>query len=179
MTHNQAYQSYYLRTGLVLYPSQQEAIEEILTKLLQQVPASFILLTDVTGQVVSSRGDQENTDMVALGSLVAGDLAASHEIARQTRQYQADQMVFREGQNINTFTCEAGYHLALLVQASTEVPMGWARMTIRKAVKTLVEITTEPPAEQAQSQPNSPEVALYQEDLPDLINEALDDLWLE
>lgn len=179
MTYKQGNQNYYLRTGLVLYPSQQEAIEKILTKLMQQVPAHFILLTDVTGQVVSSRGDQDNTDLVALGSLVAGDLAASHEIARQTHQYQADQMVFREGQNINTFTCEAGFHLALLVQASTEVPMGWARMTIRKASKTLTQITTDPPAEQAQSQAESPEVMLYQEDLPDLISDALDDLWLE
>ena len=173
------YQSHYLRTGLVLYPSQQEVIDKMLQKLAQQIPAQFVLLTDVTGQVVSSKGAQENIDLVALGSLVAGDLAASHEIARQTRQYQADQMVFREGDTINTFTCEAGFHLALLVQASTEVPMGWARMAIRKTIQVLAEITTQPPMEKTQSSDTSPELTLQQDDLPDLFSDALDDLWLE
>ena len=176
MTH---YQSHYLRTGLVLYPSQQEAIDKLLHKLVQQIPAHFVLLTDVTGQVISSKGNQENIDLVALGSLVAGDLAASHEIARLTRQYQADQMVFREGHTINTFTCEAGFHLALLVQASTDVPMGWARMAIRKAVQLLADVTARPPVEKGQAANAAPELALQQEDLPDLFSDALDDLWLE
>lgn len=175
------YQSHYLRTGLVLKPTQHQEIERLLTKLHGQILAYFILLTDITGQIVTSRGSQEDMDMVALGSLVAGDLAASHEIARLTHQYQADQLIVREGTTVNTFTCEVGFHLALLVQASPDTPLGWARMLIRRIAKELAEITTQPIDEPTNSLADDHgESALPQdEDWPDLFNDALDNLWLE
>ncbi len=171
--------NHYLRSGLTLYPTQQKAIEKLLTDLAQQIPASFILLADASGQVISTRGEWDKIDLVALGALVVGDLAASHEIARLTRQYQADQMIFREGQNTHTLTCEAGYHLALLVQSSTGTPLGWARMVIREAANRLAEIAATPPPEQKQIVSVSSELALQKEELPDLFSDALDDLWLE
>jgi len=175
------YRSHYLRTGLVLKPAQHQEIERLLTKLHGQILAYFILLTDITGQVVTSRGNQEDMDLVALGSLVAGDLAASHEIARLTHQYQADQLVFREGTTVNTFTCEVGFHLALLVQASTDTPLGWARVLIRRAAKELAEITSKRVEEPTDiSTSGRSEVALPQEeDWSNLFDDALDDLWLE
>ena len=176
MTHKQS-QQYNLRSGLVLYPAQQEAIEDLLTDLVQKAPAHFILLADVTGQVISTRGGQNSKNTVALGSLVAGDLAASHEIARLTGQYQDYQMVLREGQSTHTFIGEAGHNLALLVQVSTETPLGWARMIIQKATRQLAEIAAAPPPEQQRQLPH--EVLPVEENLPDLFSDALDDLWLE
>ncbi len=176
MTQKQSRQ-YNLRSGLVLYPAQQEAIEDLLTGLAQNTPAHFILLADVTGQVISTRGGQNSKNTVALGSLVAGDLAASHEIARLTGQYQDNQMVLREGQSTHTFIGEAGHHLALLVQVSTETPLGWARMVIKKAARQLAEIAAEAPPEQ-QCRPPA-EALPAEENLPDLFSDALDDLWQE
>lgn len=176
--HNQS--RYNLRSGLILYPSQQDAIEKLLTTLFQQAPAHFILLADVTGQVVSTRGEQAKKNLVGLGSLVAGDLAASHEIARLTGQYEAYQMVLREGQTTHTFICEAGYHLALMVQVSTETPLGWARMAISKAARQLTEIAETPPADGQQPQVSDEDLEpLKQDGLSNLFNDALDDLWLE
>jgi len=172
--------TYNLRSGLVLYPEQQQAIENLLADLVQQTPAHFILLADVTGQVISTRGEQRQVDLVALGSLVAGDMAASHEIARLTGQYQDYQMVLREGQTTHTFICEAGHHLALLVQVSNETPLGWARMMIHKAAQQLTEIAANLPAEQPPLDiTSSDETHLAQENLPDLFADALDDLLLE
>lgn len=175
------YRSHYLRTGLVLKPTQHQEIERVLAKLHGQILAYLILLTDITGQIVTSRGNQDDMDLVALGSLVAGDLAASHEIARLTHQYQADQLIFREGTTVNTFTCEVGFHLALLVQASPDTPLGWARMLIRRTAKELAEITTQPDEEPTGLPAvRRDQLALPQEeDWPDLFNDALDDLWLE
>lgn len=170
---------YNLRSGLILYPDQQQAIEKILIDLIQQTPAHFVLVADVTGQVVSTRGEQESANLVALGSLVAGDLAASHEIARLTGQYQDHQMVLREGQTTHTFICEAGHHLALLVQVANETPLGWARVVIRQAARRLTDITTKAPVEGDQRNIASSESSLGQEDLSDLFSEALDDLLLE
>ncbi|MFQ5611069.1 MAG: roadblock/LC7 domain-containing protein [Anaerolineae bacterium] len=173
MTQKQS-RPYNLRSGLVLYPAQQKAVEDLLTELAQNAPAPFILLADVTGQVISTRGGQNSTNAVALGSLVAGDLAASHEIARLTSQYQDNQMVLREGQSTHTFICEAGHHLALLVQISTETPLGWARMVIQKAARQLAEITAAPPPQDL-----AVETLPVEENLPDLFSDALDDLWQE
>jgi predicted regulator of Ras-like GTPase activity (Roadblock/LC7/MglB family) len=169
---------YNLRSGLVIYPIQQEAIEELLSNLLQQIPARFILLVDITGQVITSCGDQSQIkDLVALGSLVAGDLAASQEIARLSGQYEKAQIVLREGPTAHTFICEAGHHLALLVQISTETPLGWARVLIRQATVKLARLAATVPTDKTSAP--SVEPILKQKDLSNLFDDALDSLWME
>ncbi len=162
-----------LRSGLVLFPAHYKAIEQILGDLVQKTPAQLVFLTDVTGQVILARGDQSRVDLVALGSLIAGDLAASQEIARLTGQYQSCQLILREGEGTFTFISEAGHYLALFVQVPAEVPLGWARMLIRKSAGYLGELMGMP----------APEVEPFelnrQEDLSGLFDQALDDLWAE
>lgn len=167
---------YTLRGGLTIFPEHHQALELLLANLVQKIPARFVLLSDVSGQLISSRGDTGRINMVALGSLVAGDLAASQEIARLIGEYQDHQMILREGQTAHTFITEAGHSLALLVQVSSEVPLGWARMLIQEAARNLAEIMERAPDEM---KPTTPEPILAENDLPDLFNDALDELWLE
>lgn len=169
---------YNLRSGLVIYPKQQEEIDQYLIELAQRLPANFLLLTDVTGQIVSSRGGENSSNLVALGSLVAGDLAASQEIARLTNQYQEHQMILREGSTTHTFITEAGSYLALLAQVSNEVPLGWARMLIQEAARKLVKITSES-IEEADAPPESFDFGLEEDELSDLFSDALDEMWKE
>jgi len=165
--HNAA-KSHTLRSGLIIYPSQDKAIDQALTSLAQKVSAGFILLTDITGQVISVKGQHNQIDLVSLGSLVAGDLAASQEIARLTNQFQEHQMILREGRQTHTFIIEAGHSLALLVQISTETPLGWGRMIIKSAAQQLAEISATPPKEaEKQQQNNRIADMLNQEKLPD------------
>lgn len=165
--------SYYLRSGLTIYPSQQAKIEELLAELGRKTPARFLMLTDVTGQVILSWGEQNNIDLVTLGSLVAGDLAASQEIARRVGVYEEHQTVLREGREVHILIIGAGHHLALFVQISTEVPLGWARLLINKAIDQLVEITTT----LSETQKPTLDLELDQADLSDLFSDALDDIW--
>jgi predicted regulator of Ras-like GTPase activity (Roadblock/LC7/MglB family) len=180
MTHDPLKEgNYTLRSGRTIYPSQATKIEQILTDLIRKIPARFLLLTDVTGQIVAARGEQENVDLVALGSLVAGDLAASQEIARLTGEYQDYQMVLREGQTMHSFIVEAGLYLALLVQVSNEVPLGWARMLIQQAAPQLAEVL-DTQAEEARHHPDDQAIPeMEQADLSDLFDDALDELWSE
>jgi predicted regulator of Ras-like GTPase activity (Roadblock/LC7/MglB family) len=150
-------------------------MEQLLTRLGQEIPAHFLLLTDVTGQIVSARGGQGQTDLVALGSLVAGDLAASQEIARLTGQYDTCQIILRQGQAMHTFIAEAGEYLALLIQVSADTPLGWARLLIQEAARRLANIAAAP-AETARLEPV---FAVDQNSLPDLFSEALDEIWKE
>ena len=179
MNHLSGEGYYTLRAGITLYPSQNQAIEQILTTLATKLPAHFLLLADITGQVVSVRGEQSNVDLTALGSLVAGDLAASQEIARLTGQYQDFQVVLREGEQISTFILETGYHLALLVQVSKDVPLGWARMLIKNSARDLAEIVAQKPAEAEQKQEQRGAQLFQEEGIGDIFDRALDDLWTE
>ena len=170
---------YTLRSGITLYPPQNKAISQALDNLTHKIPAHFILLTDVTGQIISTRGEQNDIDLIALGSLMAGDLAASQEIARLTGEYQDYQMILREGTQMHTFISEAGRYLALLVQAAKEVPLGWARVIIRKAAQEITDIVANPPQEA--KQPDLAEqldsMLTEEDELPDLFSDALDELW--
>ena len=60
-------------------------------------------------------------------------IAASREIARITQELEEHQIVLREGNSSYTMVTDAGPHLVLLAQVSSEVPMGWARMLVKEA----------------------------------------------
>jgi predicted regulator of Ras-like GTPase activity (Roadblock/LC7/MglB family) len=167
---------YTLRSGITIYPKQDKAISQLINDLAHKLPARLLLLADVTGQIILAWGEHSDIDLSALGSLVAGDLAASQEIARLTGQYQDYQMVLREGLKTHTLIIEAGHYLALLIQVSNEVPLGWARMLSQNAVRQLAEIVAHPPSEEAKQQFN---LELDQEGLPDLFSEALNEMWKE
>ncbi len=171
-----------LRSGLTIYPSQDRAIDAVLRALAEKTPARFILLADISGQIISVRGDRSQvSEPVALGSLVAGDLAASREISRQLGEYRSYQMVLREGSSSHTFIVEAGPYMVMLVQVGSDVPLGWARMVIRQAAEQLAKIVDELPAE-LKAQPQAAEDVLAEslsgsEDISDLFGDALNSLW--
>ncbi len=170
-----------LRSGLILYPSQNHAIDVALSELIEQLPARYVLLTDVSGQVIISRGHHTGLDPVPLASLVAGDLAANQEIARLLGEYRPSQLTLREGDTAHTFTVEAGAYLALLVQIDSHVPLGWARIMVLQCAQKLAQIVETPPPEtqHRSSTSDSAEHRLLTggDDLSDLFGNALDELW--
>ncbi len=96
------------RAGFSLHPDQMAVLNHHLSRLLEDIPAKMILLVDTSGQLVSVLGDDRGMDTTALGSLIAGDLAASQEIARMTGEFQAFQMILREGEKSHIMITEAG-----------------------------------------------------------------------
>lgn len=160
------------RSGLSLYPSQIRSLEIELTYLREIIPARFILLVDTSGQYVSVTGQHEGIDLTSLGSLVAGDLAASAEISRLTGEYQDFQLTMREGERTHLALCEAGSNLVFVVQFSKDVPLGWARRLIQKSAKEIGAIVTRQPEEGEKKEKIFPT-----EGLANFFNDALDDLW--
>jgi predicted regulator of Ras-like GTPase activity (Roadblock/LC7/MglB family) len=125
-------------------------------------------------------GDYNHANLLAISSLVVGDLAASQEIARLTGEYHDQQIVLREGKKARTLIAEAGDNLVIFVQVSNYVPLGWARVGVLQATQKLTEITRQPPTPTAEE--NAQEdlgLALGGEDLSDLFENALDDIWTE
>jgi predicted regulator of Ras-like GTPase activity (Roadblock/LC7/MglB family) len=135
----------YMQKRVLITSDQQSAIEKIALHLKKQAPARFILVADRNGHIVvfSGEGMAEET-MAELAALLAGDLAASQEIARLTGASQNQQLILREGETLNTFLCEAGADLVLFMQAATEVPLGWARLLALEACEKLSTLILEP-----------------------------------
>jgi len=161
-----------LRTGASIYPSQIADIEREMNSLRENIPAKFILLVDVSGQVVSVIGDHSGVDTTSLGSLIAGDLAASQEIARITGEFQDFQLIMREGEKTQIAISEAGSVLTFMVQFSKDVPLGWARRLNQKTARDLGTIMLNPPAD-----PEAEEPTFSGDGLSDLFNDALDEIW--
>lgn len=170
-----------LRSGFIIYPSQTRKIDTVLRETAQKIPARFILLADNSGQVISSAGNYGETEnIVALGSLAAGYLAASREIAHMLGEYDEHQMVLREGEKGHTFITEAGHNMVLLVNINAKTPLGWARMLILQTAQHLASIAEAQPEEIRHNsndlEPNE-SVSNTEENLSALFGDALNALW--
>jgi predicted regulator of Ras-like GTPase activity (Roadblock/LC7/MglB family) len=167
-----------LRTGIGIADDQNQALIELLTTVWQKIPAKLALLVDTAGQLLSVKGETEHIDLVMLSSLIAGDIAASQEISRLVGEYDDYQIVLREGNQSHILICEAGEHLALLVQVDQNVPLGWARMWVLETAKRMTSIIETAVAIESPILLDEEE-DISAEEFSDLFGDALDDLWLE
>ncbi len=161
-----------LPSRITIYPSQDQAIDQVLTNVLERCPAEYALLAEISGQLISVRGNRDLTNPVVLASLIAADMAASQEIARATRQYQHFQLALREGAASNTLIAEAGKYLILFVQVAKDVPLGWARLVISEASQKLEEIMSAAPEDTQETS-----LGLKAEGVSDWVDDALNSLW--
>lgn len=148
-------------------------IDVILNELLKDSPALFVLLIDQSGSVIHTAGDTRHADLAILGTLIAGDLTASQEIARLTGQYQTFQHIIREGDLTNSLLSEAGDHFILYLQTNKSVPLGWVRMRVLEACQKLKDIKLNPPNHMKPLEVNE-----KPSNLSDLAGDALDSLWI-
>jgi predicted regulator of Ras-like GTPase activity (Roadblock/LC7/MglB family) len=160
-----------LQKRVTVTPAQQLAIEKIGVHLKTQTPALFVLITDRNGQIVYFSGEVlQQSGLVELAALLAGDLAASQEIARLTGTYQHQQLILREGEKQNSFLSEAGHDLVLFMQTMGEVPLGWARLLIQEAGGRLAELVLRSSDKEMEDQINF-------DGFEKNLNEAVDGLW--
>ncbi len=157
---------------VILYPGHDKAIRQVLEELAQKCPAQFLLLSGISGQPIAYEGEKAKTNLAALGALLAGDLAASQEIARQTDQYQSYQLILREGRESTIFLSEAGPYMILFARVDHEVPLGWARILILEACRQLADIASARPDEL-----RSLDLGLHEERLSSVIGDRLDSIW--
>jgi predicted regulator of Ras-like GTPase activity (Roadblock/LC7/MglB family) len=160
------------RNGLVLSDEQIRQISLNLSELGDRIPARYLLVVESTGQFVTEWGDRRDSDPVSLGALMAGDVLATLEMARQTGEDSAYQMILREGRQETAFLTPVDRHLIILALVSRNVPIGWARLLLYYTAEHLARLV-----EWQETEP-LPELDLSQENLCELFGEELDSLWL-
>jgi predicted regulator of Ras-like GTPase activity (Roadblock/LC7/MglB family) len=163
-----------LQNGLTLYPAHDQAIDAILNELEKLCKTKLIILTDTSGQLISMHGNRQEADVISLGTLAAGDLAASQEIARLTGELDKSQMIIREGTSVFTFITAIEKEMVLFVQTWRETPPGWSRLLILSAARKIEQVikTSFKKVADLDLEINKPE-------LMEKISSTLDSMWSE
>lgn len=161
----------YVPSRLVISPAQDRQVAEMLDRLKKQAPAKLVLLADRNGQTIYNSENSNESWLVELAALMAGDLAASAEIARLMKNTEDRQLILREGQHQHSYVADAGPHLVLFVQTSSEVPLGWSRLLVQEAVQELSSLFAD-----SEMKIDDGDKNFIPQELEQSVNEALDGL---
>jgi predicted regulator of Ras-like GTPase activity (Roadblock/LC7/MglB family) len=161
-----------LRSGITVYSLQEDAIKKLAVELQEKLQSIFIMVSDTAGQSICTSEPLTPNKINALGALLAGDLAASKELAKLTGQYDLSQLIIREGVDSTLFISEAGKDLLLLTIVPGQVPIGWARILIKEAARQIGQIVKTPVSELELLN-----LGLDDEKLSDLYEDSLNNIW--
>lgn len=161
-----------LRNGITIVSLQEDAIKKLAVELQEKLQTLFIMVVDTAGQTIYASEPLTSNKSNALGSLLAGDLSASQELARVTGQYDLSQLIIREGVESTLFISEAGKELLLLAIVPGQVPLGWARILIKETARQIGEIIHTPVSDL-----DLLSLGLDDEKLTDIYEESLNNIW--
>ncbi len=161
-----------LRSGLMVYSLQEDAISKLACELQEKLQTLFMMVSDTAGQSIYTSESLAPNKVNALGSLLAGDLSASQELAKVTGQYDLSQLIIREGIESTLFISESGKDLLLLTIVPGQVPIGWARILIKETARQIGEIVKTPVSDLELLS-----LGLDDEKLSDLYENSLNNIW--
>lgn len=122
---------------VILNGKQYEAITKILSELATKTRASAILFADMSGQLISQRGDTEDMNTTVLSALAASDFAATSEMAKLVGEEAKFKLLFHEGEKRNVYLSNVGDFFFLVVVFDVNVTLGLIRIYTKKAIEDL------------------------------------------
>jgi predicted regulator of Ras-like GTPase activity (Roadblock/LC7/MglB family) len=129
-----------LAPSFSLSVEQAEAIDGCLEKMAYESEARCIILADVTGQLIAERGQVSTMNTQVLSALAAGELAATHELARLVGERARFKLLLHEGENQSVYLSDVGEQLILVIVFDNDTPIGLVRMVLKQAVEELAPI---------------------------------------
>jgi predicted regulator of Ras-like GTPase activity (Roadblock/LC7/MglB family) len=118
-------------------------IEACLERLLPRSRALYVLLADITGQLISEKGSKEGFDPVTLAALAASNMAATTEMARQIGEPASFPYLFHEGQRRHTYISAVGRTFLLVIIFDDMTQIGLVRIFAKLAVRELLQVAPE------------------------------------
>ena len=122
---------------VILNGKQYESITKILSELATKTKASAILFADMSGQLISQRGDTEDMNTTVLSALAASDFAATSEMAKLVGEEAKFKLLFHEGDKRNVYLSNVGDFFFLVVVFDVNVTLGLIRIYTKKAIEDL------------------------------------------
>lgn len=123
---------------VILTAQQFDGITKILSELAVKTKASTILLADISGQLITQRGNTENINTAILSALAASDFAATSEMAKLVGESAKFKLLFHEGDKRNVYLSNIGDNFFLVVVFDVSVTLGLVRIYTKKAIQNLL-----------------------------------------
>jgi len=124
--------------NLVLETSKVNELLHILNKLIQEGGASYVLLTDMAGNLICKTGEIP-VDATSLAVLSAANFAATKEIARLIGENEFS-LLFHRGQTENIHFTRITSEILLIVLFKPYVSLGLLRIKIDSIKKDIQKI---------------------------------------
>lgn len=125
---------------IILTAQQFDEITKVLTELAAKTKASTILLADISGQLITQRGNTTDINTQVLSALAASDFAATSEMAKLIGEDAKFKLLFHEGEKRNVYLSNVGDSFFLVVVFDVSVTLGLVRIYTKKAILNLVEV---------------------------------------
>ncbi len=154
---------------VILNGKQYEVITKVLSELAAKTKASAILFADMSGQLISQRGNVEEMNTTVLSALAASDFAATSEMAKLVGEEAKFKLLFHEGEKRNVYLSNVGDDFFLVVVFDVSVTLGLIRIYTKKAIEDLTTALEEEAGSEAG------EENMIDSDFSTLLGNALDD----
>lgn len=118
-------------------------IEDCLERLLHRSRALCVLLADISGQLISEKGNKKGLDTVALAALAASNMAATAEMAKQIGETASFSYLFHEGQRRHIYISAVGQTFLLVIIFNEMTQIGLVRIFAKLTVRELLQVTAE------------------------------------
>jgi predicted regulator of Ras-like GTPase activity (Roadblock/LC7/MglB family) len=123
---------------IILNAKQFDDITKILSELAAKTKASTILLADISGQLITQRGNTDDINTAILSALAASDFAATSEMAKLVGEDAKFKLLFHEGEKRNVYLSNVGDNFFLVVVFDVSVTLGLVRIYTKKAIQNLM-----------------------------------------
>lgn len=123
---------------IILTAKQFDQITKVLSELAAKTKASTILLADISGQLITQRGNTDDINTQILSALAASDFAATSEMAKLVGEDAKFKLLFHEGEKRNVYLSNVGDNFFLVVVFDVSVTLGLVRIYTKKAIQNLL-----------------------------------------
>jgi len=123
-------------TNLIISDRELDIISSILTKLMNDTSATFVMLIDKSGQVISTQGTTTKRNATSLGALLAGAFSSSRHVAELLGEKDF-RTIFQQGVHENIYTTMVEEQWLLVIVFDKLTHIGLVKVLSKKASEEL------------------------------------------
>jgi len=132
-----------MKRGSILSPQFLEETEQLLDRFYDITGVNIVMLIDISGQLLSYKGNSENVNLANLAALVASDMAAVNEMARQIGEHDRFKLLFHEGENHNILISALKGSFLLVTIFKTSIQIGLVRLYTKETTIRIMKLVEE------------------------------------
>ncbi len=129
--------------GFILPTQFLNEVEQILSWFYEKTGVAIVLLIDISGQLISYKGNAQGIDITSLSALVASDMAAVNEIARLIGEENRFKLLFHEGETHNILVSVVRGNFLMVTIFSASVQIGLVRLFSKETMNKLLKLVAQ------------------------------------